>query len=71
MPHDVFQAHHWLLDQFQIEPKALGRRVAAAPLGFHLLDSPTTLDLYEEFFAVLYMLRTGCQRRMLPREFPK
>jgi transposase len=32
---------------------------------------PTTLDLREVFCAVLYLLRTGCQWRMLPREFPK
>ena len=32
---------------------------------------PTALDLREVFCAVLYLLRTGCQWRMLPREFPK
>ena len=32
---------------------------------------PVTLDLYEVFCAVLYLLRTGCQWRYLPPEFPK
>ena len=32
---------------------------------------PTTIDLYEVFCAVLNLLRTGCQWRFLPGEFPK
>jgi transposase len=32
---------------------------------------PTTLNLYEVFCAVLYLLRTGCQWRFLPTDFPK
>ena len=32
---------------------------------------PLKLDLYEVFCAVLYLLRTGCQWKFLPSEFPK
>ena len=32
---------------------------------------PATVDLYEVFCAVLYLLRTGCQWRYLPDKFPR
>jgi transposase len=39
--------------------------------GVRRRTKPPTVDLYEVWCAVLYLLRTGCQWRFLPREFPK
>ncbi|MFN8992871.1 MAG: IS5 family transposase [Pseudomonadota bacterium] len=32
---------------------------------------PRTVDLYDVFCAILYLLKSGCQWRMLPKEYPK
>jgi transposase len=32
---------------------------------------PRKIDLYEVFCGVLYVLKSGCQWRMLPSEYPK
>ena len=39
--------------------------------GVRRRTKPRTVDLYEVFCAVLYLLKSGCQWRMLPGEFPK
>ena len=33
--------------------------------------SPRRVDLYEVFCGVVYLLKSGCQWRMLPKEYPK
>jgi transposase len=45
-----------------IEPLLLSARKRTAP---------RKLDLYDVFCAVLYILKTACQWRMLPSDFPK
>ena len=32
---------------------------------------PRVVDLYLVFNAILYLLKTGCQWRMIPKEYPK
>lgn len=32
---------------------------------------PRSVDLYDIFCGVLYILKSGCQWRMLPKEYPK
>ena len=32
---------------------------------------PRVIDLYEVFCAVLYLLKTGCQWRLIPSDYPK
>ena len=50
-------------EQFaKIEPLLLSARKVTAP---------RKLDLYDVFCAVLYLLKTACQWRMLPKDFPK
>ncbi|UUZ69541.1 transposase [Polaromonas sp. P2-4] len=39
--------------------------------GMRKKTKPRTLDLYDVFCAVLYVLRSGCQWRMPPSDFPR
>ena len=39
--------------------------------GARKKTKPRKIDLYEVFCAILYTLRTGCQWRALPSDFPK
>lgn len=50
-------------EQFsEIEPLLLSARKITAP---------RKIDLYDAFCAVLYVLKTACQWRSLPHDFPK
>jgi len=50
-------------EQFsKIEPLLLSARKATRP---------RELELYDVFCAILYLLKTACQWRMLPKDFPK
>jgi len=35
------------------------------------ITRPREYDLYDVFCAILYLLKTACQWRMLPKDFPK
>ena len=39
--------------------------------GVRKVTKPRRVDLHEVFNAVLYVLKSGCQWRMLPEGFPK
>lgn len=38
--------------------------------SFRKVTKPRTVDLYDIFCGILYLLKSGCQWRMLPKEFP-
>jgi len=39
--------------------------------GVRKKTRPREIDLYDAFCAVLYLLKSGCQWRMIPRDYPK
>ena len=39
--------------------------------GAKKVTKPRKKDLYEIFCAILYLIKSGCQWRMLPADFPK
>ena len=39
--------------------------------NFKKQTKPRTIDLYDVFCGLLYVLKSGCQWRMLPKDFPK
>jgi len=45
-------------------------RVRADLEGFKRRTKPREVDLYDVFCALLYVLKSGCQWRMLPSDFP-
>jgi transposase len=46
-------------------------KIAPILEGARKKTKPRTLDLYEVFNALLYVVRTGCQWRALPKDYPK
>ena len=46
-------------------------KIAPLLLSARKITRPRQLDLYQVFCAILFLLKTGCQWRMLPNDFPK
>jgi transposase len=46
-------------------------KIESILVGCRKRTKPRQTDLYEIFCGLLYILKSGCQWRMLPSEFPK
>jgi transposase len=46
-------------------------KIAPILEGARKKTKPRKLDLYDVFNALLYVVRTGCQWRALPKDYPK
>ena len=46
-------------------------KIAPILEGARKRTRPREIDLYEAFCGVLYVLKSGCQWRMIPKDFPK
>lgn len=54
-----------------ISRKVFEDKVAPVLLQARKRTKPRSVDLYDVFCGVLYTLKSGCQWRMLPSDFPK
>jgi transposase len=54
-----------------VSRKVFEEKVQPILLRARKRTKPITVDLYDVFCGVLYTLKSGCQWRMLPSDFPK
>ena len=47
------------------------KKIVSILEGARKITKPRTLDLYDVFNGLLYVVNTGCQWRALPKDYPK